>query len=238
MDDEAMNMGGQRYRPHLAPTPARPLLGMTVLVVEDSRLASEAIRMLCLRSGARLRRADSLTAAHKHLSVYRPSVAIVDMGLPDGDGGQLIAELTHAEPRVEAVLGMSGEPDFERAALAAGADGFLAKPVESVALFQQTVLAALPAENRRGGPRALSREVVTPDPLALEDDLRHAVEILRGGKGAPAYVAQFLAAVAHSARDAKLAAVASGLRRAKAGDGEINQAARLVEQRIASLQPG
>lgn len=52
-----------------APTAARPLLGLTVLVVEYSRYAYEAMRLLCLRSGARIRRADCIRSAHRHLQV-------------------------------------------------------------------------------------------------------------------------------------------------------------------------
>ena len=76
-----------------SPTAERPLLGLTVLVVEDSRFACEAMRLLCLRSGARIRRADSLKSARRHLSVYRPSIVVVDLGLPD-DFGLVFSEET------------------------------------------------------------------------------------------------------------------------------------------------
>ena len=87
----------------------RPLLGLTILVVEDSRYACEAMRLLCLRSGARIRRADSLKSARKHLQVYRPSVVIIDLGLPDGSGAELIEALSTASPRVAVILGTSGD---------------------------------------------------------------------------------------------------------------------------------
>ncbi|MEL7345922.1 MAG: response regulator, partial [Pseudomonadota bacterium] len=78
------------------PTAEKPLLGQTLLVVEDSRFSCEAVRLLCLRSGARIRRADSIRSARRHLRTYRPSIILVDIGLPDGSGLDLIHELNTA----------------------------------------------------------------------------------------------------------------------------------------------
>ena len=94
--------------------------------------------------GARMRRADCLRTAARHLQVYRPAAVIVDMGLPDGAGAGLIARLAGQALRVPVILGMSGDPGAEAAARAAGADGLLGKPVESLAHFQQAILSALP----------------------------------------------------------------------------------------------
>jgi len=184
------------------PTALRPLLGLTVLAVEDSRYACEAIRLVCLRSGARIRRADTLSAARRHLRVYRPSVVLVDMGLPDGSGEELLAELAMATPRVPVILAMSGDDSLGKRALGAGADGFIAKPIASLGAFQSAVLNHLPAERHPTGPRALPNDIVSPDPIAFQDDLAHAQDALV--KGEAAYVAQFLASVAHCVGDTAL----------------------------------
>lgn len=219
--------------------PNRPLTGLTVLVVEDSRFASEAVRLLCLRSGARIRRADCLRSAQRHLQTYRPAVVIVDLGLPDGDGAGLIRQIATTEPRVPVLLGISGDPMLEDAALQAGADGFLAKPIESLALFQQTILHALPPEARGIGLRVLPDEVIQPDPSGLRDDLAHVAEILSSAQDTAAvdYIAHFLAGIARSAHDPVLEAAATALVRDRdAGHGLASDLARisgLVQQRLA-----
>ncbi len=202
---------------HLRPTASRPLLGLTVLVVEDSRFSCDAMRLLCLRSGARIRRADCLKSARRHLQVYRPSVVIVDLGLPDGSGAELISELSVACPRVDVVIGTSGDSFAEEVALAAGADGFLSKPVSSVITFQNTVLSALPPERQPTGPRLVSDDPILPDPLAYRDDMAHAADVLddRENERSMSYVTQFLAGVARSAGDGPLQKAAEDLAEAR-----------------------
>lgn len=214
------------------PTAKRPLLGMTVLVVEDSRFACEALRLMCLRSGARIRRADSLAAAARHLKVYRPSAVIIDIGLPDGSGEDLIRDLAKAEPRVSILIGMSGDDGMAAGALAAGADGFLAKPIVSLAAFQETMLAAAPPTDWQLGPRIVSEEFVVPDISAYRDDIYFISEILTERQDGPTldYVAQFLGGVARSAQDVQLADAAGLLSSTPPGEGRRRaQASHILE---------
>ena len=221
------------------PTAARPLLGLTVLVVEDSRYASEAIRLMCLRSGARIRRADCLASARRHLQVYRPSVLIVDLGLPDGSGAELIAELDDMSPRVGVILGMSGDDGAEALAQAAGADGFLTKPLSSLGQFQESILRHLPADRQPTGPRVLNDDPILPDAVAFCDDLAHAAEILGEDQDASGlgYLAQFVGGLARSAGDAALehaaGALANSHGQARASRSDVARLAGLVQQRLS-----
>jgi CheY-like chemotaxis protein len=196
-----------------APTADRPLSGVTLLLVEDSRYASEAVRLLCLRSGARIRRADSLRAAERHLATYRPTAVLIDLGLPDGSGLDLIARLAAATPRLTAILATSAEDSMRDEALAAGADRFLAKPVFSLSEFQCALLGALGVEGAATRLRLLTGETVHPDPIAYRDDLAAVSELLSNGAeaGSLGYAARFLAGIAMTADDPPLAEAASSL---------------------------
>lgn len=207
----------------------------TLLMVEDSRLAAEAVRLICRNAGIRLRRAESLASATLHLRVYRPDIVLVDLGLPDGSGLELIAALAPSPLRPQRLVAISGDAGLEGEAMAAGADAFLAKPV-SLARH----LAVLIGEPLGDGlpdcpPRAevLRERYAGGDPMALRDDLRRATELLQGGAGTgqQRYAAQFLASVGQTLRDPSLTDLAE--RAARMGD--YGSLAALVRARAAVI---
>lgn len=231
IDDQALD--------HLRrPTVTRPLLGLTILAVEDSLYACDALRLMCLHSGARLRRADCLKSARRHLQVYRPSVVIVDMGLPDGSGADLIADLSHTVPRVGVILGTSGDSFAEDIAFAAGADGFLAKPIGTLGVFQTAILQHLPKDMQPCGLRTVRTEPIYPDPVAFREDMAHVATILNGpiDDDTVDYLTLFLRGVARTAEDEKLETAASDLADARSGgdgfEGQITRLSGIVQARL------
>ncbi|WP_306133207.1 response regulator [Roseivivax marinus] len=213
MDDQDTGYGLMR------PTAARPLLGLTVLMVEDSRYACDVLRLMCIRSGARIRRADCLRSARRHLEVYRPSAALIDMGLPDGSGAELLEDMARSTPRVPVLLGMSGDAFAEPVALAAGADGFLAKPFAGLSAFQSAILRHLPPEWQPAGARIVDKAEMRADPVAFRDDMAHAAAVLSGAgdEATTTYVARFVAGVARSAGDDPVVRAAEALLGGQAG---------------------
>ena len=209
---------------------ALPLSGLTVLLVEDSRFASDALRLMCQRSGARLRRAETMAQAEAHLRTYRPDVVIVDLGLPDGRGDCLIRDLVLSR-RHAVILGISGDPEGRKAALAAGAQGFLEKPMAGLAAFQAAVLRHLPDRfailGQAGAPGGS-----WGDPLALQDDLAVAEAMLARGPDAEerAYLGSFLSGLGRIANDRDLTLAANDLGEAP---GALQRLHGLVKARLA-----
>lgn len=120
----------------------------------------------------------------------------------------------------------------------AGADGFLAKPVTALAVFQDRILSNLSEERRPCGPRAVIEEVVRPDPIAYRDDMAHVADVLDSGADTRTldYIAQFLGGVARSADDNDLIMASDALAAKRArGDSaasEVAAVAGLVQERL------
>lgn len=212
------------FRSHL------PLQGRTLLLVEDSRFASDAMRLMAQRSGARLRRAATIAAAKGHLRVYRPDLVLVDLGLPDGRGEDLIRDI--AQSRHSPVIAISGDAAGRAAALAAGAVAFVEKPFASLARFQTIILEAL------GLPEVdcTAHEAPAPDQMALIDDLRQAAIWLASDqvRAEPRFLVGFVAGIARQSGDARLLTAARAAALDAAGLDGLKQ---LVDDRLARPRP-
>lgn len=197
--------------PAALPNPlANCCAAQTVLVVEDSRHAADALRLMLRHLGARMRRAGTLTEAGRHLSLYRPDALVVDLGLPDGPGERLIASLALDPRRPARILAMSALPDRGPAALACGADAFVEKPVPGLAALAAALVPDIIIPQAAG--QAL-RTTPAADNRSLCDDLEAVTALLRDDPDARActYASEFLSGLALQTGDGPLALVAARL---------------------------
>jgi len=103
---------------------------LTVTLIEDdAQIREEFARMVHADPGLQLMAAvGSRAEARRSFLLSRPDVALVDLGLPDGDGTELIAELK-ASSRHTSILVVTvfGDEVHVVRALQAGAHGYLLK---------------------------------------------------------------------------------------------------------------
>jgi DNA-binding NarL/FixJ family response regulator len=108
-----------------------------VMIVEDHADFRDLMEVLLGREPDidLLAQAGSLTEARDQAARLELDVAVLDLGLPDGSGADLIADLRRASPGVKVmVLSASLDPAGIEKARSAGADEFLDKltPVNEV----------------------------------------------------------------------------------------------------------
>lgn len=213
-------------RPDAAAMPPPPQRGATLLLVEDSRVSCDAIRLMFRGAGGRLRRADCLQTARQHLALYTPDAVIVDLGLPDGSGLELIAELAGNRQRVGRIIALTGLPDMDIAAYAAGADVFIAKPIESVATLRAALTPTFFAPRIGATPDAMPRLAGS----AIRDDLYFALDLLQQGDPdmRRGYALQFIEGIAQTLSDAPLRAEVARVR----SEGKPAQLALMLRDRL------
>jgi signal transduction histidine kinase/ActR/RegA family two-component response regulator len=107
----------------------------SILVVEDNPDARESLRMLLEIAGHAVIEAADGASGVEHALKDAPSVALVDIGLPDVDGYEVARRIRNAKPdvRLIALTGYGREEDRERA-YEAGFDAHVVKPVEMTTL--------------------------------------------------------------------------------------------------------
>src|SRR5436190_7651201 len=122
-----------------------------ILVVEDEAEIRRFVSLSLERDGFEVYEADGVERGLIEAGTRRPELVVLDLGLPDGDGADLIRDLrTWSDVPVLVLSARTDEADKVEA-LDAGADDYLVKPFGASEL-----LARVRAHLRRriGGVRA------------------------------------------------------------------------------------
>jgi signal transduction histidine kinase/ActR/RegA family two-component response regulator len=106
----------------------------TVLVVDDDETTRELMVTLLEQSGAHVHAVGSVRDALEQFNLDIPEIVLADIGMPEEDGLSMIRRIRQRAPArgglVRAIaVSAYARPEDRQAALAAGYDDFLAKPV-------------------------------------------------------------------------------------------------------------
>lgn len=163
-----------------------------VLIIDDHALFAEAIRLTLEKHGvAVVGIAPSVEEALPAVHGLRPDLALVDIGLPDGDGLALGARILQEAPGTQVVaLSALEDPRAVREALRLGFDGYIIKDTP-VPRFLQAIEAVLSGEAvvprtlaaRMAGRRTPEEEAVALLADQLTPREREVLELLVEGAG-------------------------------------------------------
>jgi len=123
--------------------------GRRVLVVDDEQQILRALRTSLRGAGFEVETADTAEGALAAAAMRPPEAVILDLVLPDGTGTEVVRELRTWSSAPVIVLSAVGDEQEKVAALNAGADDYVEKPVGI-----DELIARLRAALRRAAPSA------------------------------------------------------------------------------------
>jgi two-component system KDP operon response regulator KdpE len=130
-------------------------LSARVLVVEDEPEIRQFVCLALQREGFEVHEAGTIERGLIEAGTRRPDLLVLDLGLPDGDGVELIHQLRHWSQMPIIVLSARTTEEDKIEALDAGADDYLVKPFGAGEL-----LARVRAQLRRGAGAARTGSVL------------------------------------------------------------------------------
>lgn len=101
---------------------------INILLVEDDERIRNYIKTMLDSVGYAVLEAATMSMARTMTASYAPELMILDLGLPDGDGVQLIAELRKRTQMPVIVVSARDHELDKVAALDTGADDYVTKP--------------------------------------------------------------------------------------------------------------
>jgi two-component system, OmpR family, KDP operon response regulator KdpE len=100
----------------------------TALLIEDEPQIRRFVRLALEEEGWHVQEAATMNRGLIEAGTRKPDLVILDLGLPDGDGIDLIADLRAWSPVPVIVLSARTDEEQKIRALDAGADDYLTKP--------------------------------------------------------------------------------------------------------------
>lgn len=106
------------------------MLNNRILIIEDEPLLRKNIAISLRREGYEVMEANNGAEAWKILNVSSIDLLILDIGLPDYDGINLLREIRAIHPQLPAIVITARDaPDVENRAIESGASAFFTKPI-------------------------------------------------------------------------------------------------------------
>ncbi len=139
--------------------------GATILIVEDEPPIRRLLRTTLAAHDYRTLVAGTGAEALHSMRHHRPDLVLLDLGLPDRDGLELIAEIRKLGPVPIVVLSARGEEAAKVAALDSGADDYVTKPFGAEELMARLRAALRHRLQEQGADRAFASGTLKVDLL-------------------------------------------------------------------------
>jgi len=137
-----------------------------VLIVDDEPHIRRLIHAALARADYAAVEAENAREALRLLREERPEITILDLGLPDRDGLELVPLIKQQSDTTLIIVSARDATEEKVAALDLGADDYLTKPFDTNELLARVRVALRNRMTREGGVPALTVGDVTIDLLA------------------------------------------------------------------------
>lgn len=137
-----------------------------IAVIDDETPIRRFLRAALGAEGFRIVEAATLNEGLRLITVERPDLVLLDLGLPDGEGADIIRHVREWSAMPFIVLSARGEEKSKLSAFDAGADDYLTKPFGVGELLARIRVALRHAA--RGDGNAHDAAVVTVGPLRID----------------------------------------------------------------------
>ena len=147
-----------------------------VLIIDDEPAIRRLIQVALARADYATVEAGTGNEALEMLRRERPDISLLDLGLPDRDGLELVPLIKRESDTTLIIVSARDATDEKVAALDLGADDYLTKPFDTDELLARVRVALRNRMTRGGGVTAVSAGAVTID-LTARIVTRDGVEV-------------------------------------------------------------